>query len=192
MIVPDFGDLRHVFLEQLRITRRRHFAENLLREWPNETPIRVVASGEQGRGSEILCELTREELIARVAQFASVLRTRGISAGDRVVLILPVGIDALVTTLGALSVGAVISSVAPEFGAPAILDRIDQLDPLVVVAAIGYDWNGRHFDRIENIGETIDGLQACTTFFSPRHLQMVRMPTSFELPCKNLRDQMLP
>ena len=62
---------------------RLNFAENLLREWPNETPIRVVASGEQGRGSEILCELTREELIARVAQFASVLRTRGISAGDR-------------------------------------------------------------------------------------------------------------
>ena len=144
---------------------RLNFAENLLREWPNETPIRVVASGEQGRGSEILCELTREELIARVAQFASALRTRGISAGDRVVLILPVGIDALVTTLGALSAGAVISSVAPEFGAPAILDRIGQLDPLVVVAAIGYDWNGRHFDRIENIGETIDGLASLHHLF---------------------------
>lgn len=137
---------------------RLNIAENLLRDWPSATPVRVVASGEHSGGIEIFAELTRDVLISRVAEFAAVLRTCGVGSGDRVVLVLPVGVDALVSTLGALSIGAVVSSVAPEFGAPAILDRIGQLDPTVLVAAVGYDWNGRRFDRVENLAETIAGL----------------------------------
>ena len=149
---------------------RLNIAENLLRDWPDAAPIRVLASGEQHGGIEITAELTREQLIARVAEFAAVLRMRGVGAGDRVVLILPVGIDALVTNLGALAIGAVVSSVAPEFGAPAILDRIGQLDPTVLVAAIGYDWNGKYFDRVANLAETIDGLP------SLRHVLLASAP----------------
>lgn len=149
---------------------RLNIAENLLRDWPDAAPIRVLVSGEQHSGIEIMAELSRDELIARVAEFAALLRTRGVGAGDRVVLVLPVGIDALVTNLGALAIGAVVSSVAPEFGAPAILDRIGQLDPTVLVAAIGYDWNGKYFDRVTNLAETIEGLP------SLRHLLLTPAP----------------
>lgn len=137
---------------------RLNIAENLLREWPNSSQVRVIESGEVDSGVGIRAELSREDLVARVAQFAAVLRARGVGVGDRVVLILPVGIDALVCNLGALAMGAVVSSVAPEFGAPAILDRIGQLDPSVLVAATGYNWNGNHFDRSANLVETVSGL----------------------------------
>ena len=173
-VVGEKGDVAYresilpeaIFFPEARL----NITENLLREWPRAAPVRVVATGEHDGGIEIMAELTREDLIARVAEFAAVLRTRGVGAGDRVVLILPVGIDALVTNLGALAIGAVVSSVAPEFGAPAILDRVGQLDPTVLVAAIGYDWNGKHFDRTANLAETIDGLP------SLRHLLLTPAP----------------
>jgi acetoacetyl-CoA synthetase len=149
---------------------RLNIAENLLRDWPDAAPIRVVASGEQTGAIVTMAQLTRDELTTRVAEFAAALRTRGVGAGDRVVLILPVGIDALVANLGALAIGAVVSSVAPEFGAPAILDRIGQLDPSVLIAAIGYDWNGKYFDRVANLAETIDGLP------SLRHVLLASAP----------------
>ncbi|MFM8155143.1 MAG: acetoacetate--CoA ligase [Actinomycetes bacterium] len=149
---------------------RLNLSENLLRDWPAAGPIRVVASGEADRGIEVMHELTREELTAQVARCAAALRARDVRPGDRVVLILPVGVDALVANLGALAIGAVVSSVSPEFGAPAILDRIGQLDPTVIVAADSYDWNGKHFDRTLNIAETIDGLP------SLRHLLLAPAP----------------
>ena len=153
---------------------RLNITENLLRDWPEASPIRVMASGERDGGIAITAELTREELVARVAEFAAVLSTRGVGPGDRVVLILPVGIDALVTNLGALAIGAVVSSVAPEFGAPAILDRVGQLDPTILIAAIGYDWNGKCFDRVANLAETIDGLP------SLRHVLLTPAPADTE------------
>ncbi|NQW31394.1 MAG: acetoacetate--CoA ligase [Actinomycetales bacterium] len=148
---------------------RLNIAENMLREWPSSTQVRVIESGEVDSGVGIRAELSRDDLVARVAQFAAVLRARGVGVGDRIVLILPVGIDALVSNLGALAMGAVVSSVAPEFGAPAILDRIDQLDPSVLVAAADYNWNGSHFDRMANLVETISGLP------SLRHVLLTRV-----------------
>jgi acetoacetyl-CoA synthetase len=137
---------------------RLNIAENMLRNCPSSTRVRVIESGEVDSGVGIRAEMSGDDLVTQVAQFAAVLRVRGVGIGDRVVLILPVGIDALVSNLGALAVGAVVSSVAPEFGAPAILDRIGQLDPNVLVAAADYNWNGSHFDRTANLVETVSAL----------------------------------
>jgi len=150
---------------------RLNIAENMLREWQGSAQVKVIESGEVGSGVGIRAELSGDDLVARVAQFAAVLRARGVGVGDRVVLILPVGIDALVCNLGALAMGAVVSSVAPEFGAPAILDRIGQLDPSVLVAATSYNWNGNHFDRTTNLIETVSALP------SLRHVLLTHAPS---------------
>ena len=55
---------------------RLNLTENLLRDWPKASSVRVMASGESGGGIEILSELTRDELIARVAQFAALSELR--------------------------------------------------------------------------------------------------------------------
>lgn len=149
---------------------RLNIAENMLREWQGSAQVKVIESGEVDSGVGIRAELSGDDLVARVAQFAAALRARGVGVGDRVVLILPVGVDALVCNLGTLAMGAVVSSVAPEFGAPAILDRIGQLDPSVLVAATGYNWNGSHFDRAANLVETVRGLP------SLRHVLLTHAP----------------
>jgi acetoacetyl-CoA synthetase len=105
-----------------------------------------------------VASLTREELVDRVAATAAVLQARGVVPGDRVALVLPVGVDALVATLGALAVGAVVTSAAPEFGVPAILDRFGQLDPIVLIGATSYHWAGRRHDRRDQLVELVRGL----------------------------------
>ncbi|MGI9197300.1 MAG: acetoacetate--CoA ligase [Candidatus Nanopelagicales bacterium] len=139
---------------------RLNLAENLLREFParDASSPAVVQTGECGDGVRVLASLSRDELVARVAQVAAVLRSRGITPGDRVALVLPVGIDALVVTLASLAVGAVVVSASPEFGVPAIVDRFGQLDPVVLVGTTSYRWNGKRHDRREHLVDLVRAL----------------------------------
>ncbi|MBM3685907.1 MAG: acetoacetate--CoA ligase, partial [Actinobacteria bacterium] len=52
----------------------------------------VVQTGEIGEGIGVVASLTREELVERVAAAAAALRARGVAPGDRIALVLPVGI----------------------------------------------------------------------------------------------------
>jgi len=137
---------------------RLNFAENLLAPWITSDEIAVVCTGESDACVAVREELTGRELCALVGSFAATLRRHGVQPGDRVGLILPVGAHALVCTLGALAVGAVVSSVSPEFGAPSIGDRLGQLEPTVLVAAPTYHWNGKDFSRGDNVAEVLADL----------------------------------
>lgn len=115
----------------------------------------VVQTAEFGEGIGVVATLTREELVDRVAAAAAALRARGVSPGDRIALVLPVGIDALVVTLAGLAVGAVVSSAAPEFGVPAIVDRFGQLDPVVLIGTTSYRWAGKRHERRDHLVELV-------------------------------------
>ncbi len=139
-----------------------NIAENLLAPWADTDDTAVVCLGEGDGEVVVREEVSGRELTRRVAAFARALRDHGVQPGDRIGLILPVGSDALVCTLGALAVGAVVSSVSPEFGAPSIVDRLGQLEPTVLVAAPSYRWNGREFHRSDNVAEVVRALPSLT------------------------------
>ena len=145
---------------------RLNLAENLLARWHEVEDTAVVSLAEIDGEIGIREQVSGRELCRRVAAFAAYLRAQGIVAGDRVGIIMPVEPDALVCTLGALAIGAVVSSVSPEFGAPAIVDRLGQLAPRVLIVAERYRWNGREFHRSDNVAEVIralPGLSVCLT-----------------------------
>lgn len=145
---------------------RLNLAENYLKHVPGRDdaglPI-VVQTAEVGDGVSVVASVDRDELVQRVAETAALLRSRGVAPGDRVVLVLPVGIDALVVTLAALAVGATVASASPEFGVPAIVDRFGQLDPVVLVATTSYRWNGKRHDRRDHLVELVRELPSVTT-----------------------------
>jgi acetoacetyl-CoA synthetase len=60
--------------------------------------------------------------------------------------------------VAAASIGAVWASVSPDFGARGALDRLRQLDPAVLIAADGYRYGGRDFDRRGEVAEITAGL----------------------------------
>ena len=102
--------------------------------------------------------LTWDELRRQVGSLSAWLRECGVRHGDRVAAVLPNRSEAVVGVLAAASAGAVWSVVAPEFGVSAIVSRIRQLKPVVLLATAGYDHSGCWIDRTDVLGEVLDAL----------------------------------
>lgn len=92
-------------------------------------------------------ELTYAELRRQVAAARAGLERLGVRRGDRVVAYLPNIPETTVAFLAAASLGAIWSSCAPEFGTRSVVDRFQQIEPKVLLAVDGYQYNGRPFDR---------------------------------------------
>jgi acetoacetyl-CoA synthetase len=118
-----------------------NFAEHALRRRDGH-PAVVFRTESGGRTVTSYAGLSRE-----VAVVAAHLRELGVRRGDRVVAYLP-NIPAAVTAfLATAAIGAVWSVCAPEFGVRSVSERFRQLEPKVLIAADGYRYNGRRFDR---------------------------------------------
>ncbi|HTW20204.1 MAG TPA: acetoacetate--CoA ligase [Mycobacteriales bacterium] len=102
----------------------------------------VIAVREDGTETQ----LTWDELRDRVARVRGWLREHDVQRGDRVVALLPNGIEALVCVLAVASLGAIWSSCSPDFGPTAIEDRFTQIEPVVLLTVDGYWYGGKQFD----------------------------------------------
>ncbi|MGP3991233.1 acetoacetate--CoA ligase [Streptomyces sp. 3N207] len=91
------------------------------------------------------------ELRAQVASLAQELRRLGVRAGDRVSGYLPNIPQAAVALLATAAVGGVWTSCAPDFGARSVLDRFQQVEPVVLFAVDGYRYGGKEHDRSETV-----------------------------------------
>lgn len=92
-------------------------------------------------------ELSWDELCLRVGALARWFRDHGVKQGDRVVAYVPNIPAAVVGLLAAASVGAVWASCAEEFSADGGRDRFAQLAPKILIAADGYHYGGKWYDR---------------------------------------------
>ncbi|MFR9731641.1 AMP-binding protein [Saccharopolyspora sp. MS10] len=77
---------------------------------------------------------TYRALLDRVARFAGALRERGVHRGDRVILYLPMVPDAVVAMLACARIGAVHSVVFGGFAPKELAARIDDAEPVALVA----------------------------------------------------------
>lgn len=103
-------------------------------------------------------DLTGAELADAVARCAAGLRTLGVAEGDRVVAYAPNIPETLVAFLATASLGAVWSSCAPEFGVRSVVDRLAQIEPVVLVAVDGYGYGAKQIDRREHVAEIVSEL----------------------------------
>ena len=127
---------------------RLNYAEHALRsgtEPGRADAVAVTAIGEDGATTTT----TWAELRAQVAAFAGWLRATGVQPGDRVVGYLPNTTPTLVAFLASASIGAVWAACGQDYSAEGAAARFAQLEPVVLVAADGYRWNGRVVDRGE-------------------------------------------
>jgi acetoacetyl-CoA synthetase len=120
---------------------RLNYAEHALRH--GDDAVAVTAVREDGTATTT----TWAQLRAQVAALAQWLREVGVQPGDRVVGYLPHTTPTLVAFLATASIGAIWSACAQDYGAAGAAARFAQLDPVVLFAADGYDWNGRVHDR---------------------------------------------
>ncbi|MBY0287555.1 MAG: acetoacetate--CoA ligase [Mycobacteriaceae bacterium] len=103
-------------------------------------------------------EVSWAELLGRTAAFAEKLRSLGVGVGDRVAGYLPNIPEAVIAFLATASVGAIWSACGQDYSAKAALDRLGQLEPVVLVTADGYDFGGKHYDKREDVEALREGL----------------------------------
>ena len=136
---------------------RINFAENILRNALDPAVRRttaIVHLEEDGSTTE----LSWSEFARRVGGFAESLRSLGVQAGDRVVAVLPNIPEAIIGLLASASIGATWCICSPDLAAKATLERLGQLDPVVLIGSRGYDFNGKWFDRTGHLVEIRAGL----------------------------------
>ncbi|MHB1626003.1 MAG: acetoacetate--CoA ligase [Candidatus Dormibacteria bacterium] len=126
----------------------------------------VVAISENGD----VRQLSGSELRRQVAAVASHLRELGVGMGDRVAAYVPNIPEALVGFLACASIGAIWSSCSPDFGERAVLDRFQQIEPVVLLAVDGYRYGGRDFDRREVVLRLREGLPTVRHLIEVRYL----------------------
>jgi acetoacetyl-CoA synthetase len=136
---------------------RLNFAEHVLRnERPGEPALLAVSETSPVR------EVDWAEFARSLRVLATHLRERGVRPGDRVVAYLPNIPEAIVAMLACAAVGAVWAACSPDFGSRGVLDRLGQLEPTVLIAADGYRYGGRDFDRRAEVAEIAAGLPSLT------------------------------
>ncbi|MDX6329379.1 MAG: acetoacetyl-CoA synthetase [Streptomycetaceae bacterium] len=105
-----------------------------------------------------LGQISWAELSRQVASLADELRSLGVTPGDRVSGYLPNIPQAVIALLATAAVGAVWTSCAPDFGARSVLDRFQQVEPVVLFAVDGYRYAGKVHDRVSAVAELRAGL----------------------------------
>lgn len=81
--------------------------------------------------------ITYDGLYLRVNNFAKALKDLGIGKGDRIIIYLPMLLEAPVAMLAAARIGAVFSFVFAGFGAGALAERINDSKAKLVITADG-------------------------------------------------------
>lgn len=117
-----------------------NFAQNCLRRRGDE--IAVIYTEENQRESSI----SWNELYSMVARVAAAMKSLGIQKGDRVCAVVSNCPEALVCMLATASMGAVWSSVSPDFGVEGVVERFGQIRPKLLFYTPTYKNKSKHFD----------------------------------------------
>ncbi|MBT3698242.1 MAG: acetoacetate--CoA ligase [Methylococcales bacterium] len=125
---------------------RLNYAENLLNH-RNSHSSSIIFHGENGTTRHI----SSTGIHQRVSQLAQALRNESVKPGDCIAGVLPNIPETIIAMLATACLGAIWTSCSPDFGVPAIVDRFKQIKPKVLFVSDGYYFNGKEFDRLDQI-----------------------------------------
>ncbi len=108
----------------------------------------VVISHSQTRPA---VALTGAELRDQVGRARTGLADLGVGRGDRVAAYMPNLAETVVAFLATASLGAVWTSCAPEFGIRSVVERLQQVEPKVLLTVDGYRYGAKAIDRTPEV-----------------------------------------
>ena len=126
---------------------RLNFAEHLVGNDEDAERVAIVSHSQTRDPAELSFAGFRDQ----VARARAGLERLGVGPGDRVVAYLPNIPETLVAFAATASLGAVWASCAPELGARSVVDRLTQLDPVLLLTVGGYGFRDRSVDRREEV-----------------------------------------
>ncbi|MFE5754477.1 acetoacetate--CoA ligase [Streptomyces massasporeus] len=151
-----------------------NYAHHALRNLP-AGEFAVIALDETGAAKEVI----GAQLRAQVASLAATLRELGVQPGDRVVGYLPNTPHAIIGFLATASLGAVWSVCGQDYAPRAAADRFGQLEPVVLIAADGYHFNGTQHERTDAVRDLAGALPTLKAAVLVAHLGLHWPETSY-------------
>lgn len=141
---------------------------------------------------------TYSQLLDKVSRFAGVLKSLGISKGDRVLIYMPMIPEAVIAVLATARLGAVHTVVFGGFAARELAVRIDDCTPKVIVAASCGIEPGRIINYKSLIDDAIDiaadsaadSVDSC--IFFQRHQAPCALDKARDLDWDDLLKQAIP
>jgi len=134
------------------IGAKLNFADNLLKFRDNH--LAFIFKGETQKSAR----MTYAELHDSVANLAKPLRETGVVPEDRVAAYMPNLMETAIAMLAATSIGAIWSSCGTELGPVAVLDRLGQIEPKVLVTVDGYPYKGKTYNFLPNVEKIAEGI----------------------------------
>ena len=122
------------------------YPEHALRHPGTEGPAVIGLSQTRDR-----VELSYDALRDQVARCRAGLVALGVRSGDTIAGYLPHIPEAIVAFLATASLGAVWVSCPPEFGTRAVVDRLSQVEPVVLLAVDGLCYGDKAIDRRDEV-----------------------------------------
>lgn len=159
----------------------------------NETPIRWYGDGElnvcyncvdrhledRANQTAIIFEsddlqktqkVTFKELHEQVSRCANALKSLGVSKGDRVLLYMPMIVEASVVMLACARIGAVHCVIFGGFSAEALASRIDSSEPQVVITVDYASRGGKSISFLSNVEKSLNLLSQA----QPQHVVVLK------------------
>ena len=100
------------------------------------------------------------ELYRQSQLWAGALRAAGVTRGAHVAGYLPNCPSTVHAMLGATTLGAVWCAASPEFGEQGVLDRFQQVKPVVLVSVEAVRYNGKVHDHLVKLRKVTAGLKS--------------------------------
>jgi acetyl-CoA synthetase len=113
--------------------------------------IAIIFEADDGKISKV----DYRELHGRVSQFANGLKSRGIKKGDRVIIYLPMSIEAVVAMQACARIGAIHSVVFGGFSAKSLHERITDAQACAVITADAQMRGGKVMPLKSIVDETL-------------------------------------
>lgn len=119
--------------------------------------------------------ITWAELRERVEVCANAFRLNGVEESDRIAGFLGNHANTVVAMLAAASIGAIWTGVSPDTGVTAVLERLVQIGPKLLLVDNAVRYNGKvhgSYHKVKEIVQGLKGLRACVMFETVKGFEM--------------------
>jgi len=123
--------------------------------------VAIIFEADDGK----ITKITYQELYRRVCMMANGLKSRGIQKGDRVIVYMPMSIEAVIAMQACARIGAIHSVVFGGFSAKSLQERIIDAGAVAVITADGQFRGGREIPLKPAVDEAL-GLGGCESIKS--------------------------
>jgi acetoacetyl-CoA synthetase len=145
-----------------------NFAENLLYPAANPDPdsVAIISATETTREN-----VTWSDLRNRVRLCAAAMEAAGLQQGQRVAGYLANHATTVVAMLAATSIGALWTGVSPDTGVHAVLDRLKQVEPVLLLADNAVTYNGKTHETHAKILQVVAELPSVKDVVIHEHVK---------------------